>query len=63
MPEELRARHPEVPWKEMAGMRDKVIHEYFGIKVRTVWLVFQDRIPSIKPMIERVLQDLERRGA
>lgn len=61
VPEELRAEYPAVPWKEMAGMRDKVIHAYFGVKVKTVWLVVQERIPSIKPTIEKVLRDLERR--
>jgi len=37
VPEEIRALRPTVPWKLMAGMRDKCIHAYFGIKLKTVW--------------------------
>jgi len=39
VPNEIRARHPSVPWKEMAGMRDKLIHFYFGVDREAVWLV------------------------
>lgn len=62
VPNDLRTRYPAVPWKEMAGMRDKLIHEYAGVDVETVWLVIRDRIPAIRPMIEKVLQDLEEQG-
>ncbi len=43
----------------MAGMRDKVIHFYFGVDREAVWLVAKERIPAIKPIIEQVLRDLE----
>ena len=59
IPDEVRAGYPQVPWKEMAGMRDKVIHSYFGVDPETVWLVIRDRIPAIKPLIQKVLQDEE----
>lgn len=61
VPEDLRARHPAVPWKEMAGMRDKVIHFYFGVDVETVWLAVADRIPALRPMIAQALADLMER--
>ncbi len=60
VPEELRAKYQAVPWKEMAGMRDKLIHDYLGVDEETVWLVIKDRIPSIRPTIEQALQELER---
>lgn len=59
VPEGIRARYPDIPWKEMAGMRDKVIHFYFGVDLETVWLVVSERIPELKPKLEQVLQDLK----
>jgi uncharacterized protein with HEPN domain len=59
VPDEVRAKYPMVPWKEMAGMRDKVIHFYFGVDREAVWLAVNDRIPAVKPLIEQILHDLE----
>jgi uncharacterized protein with HEPN domain len=59
IPDEIRAKHMSVPWKEMAGMRDKLIHDYFGVDAETVWLVVKERIPVLKPAIEEILRDLE----
>ncbi len=59
VPDEIRAKYPMIPWKEMAGMRDKVIHFYFGVDREAVWLAINDRIPAVKPLIEQVLHDLE----
>jgi uncharacterized protein with HEPN domain len=58
VPDSIRSKYPAVPWKEMAGMRDKVIHFYFGVDREAVWLVVKERIPSIKPLIEQIVQDL-----
>ena len=58
VPDEIRAKYPSVPWKEMAGMRDKLIHFYFGVDQEAVWLVVKERIPNLKPLIEQILQDL-----
>ena len=58
VPDEVRIKYPSVPWKEMAGMRDKLIHFYFGVDREAVWLVVKERIPSLKPLIEQILQDL-----
>lgn len=59
VPAEIRNKYPAVPWKEMAGMRDKVIHFYFGLDQEAVWLVVNERIPALKPLIEQILRDLE----
>jgi len=45
---ELRAKHKEIPWKEIAGMRDKLIHGYFGIKWELVWETVKNKIPELK---------------
>ena len=59
IPESIRSTYPDIPWREMAGMRDKVIHSYFGIDLEAVWLVVVDRIPSLKPLVQEVLRVLE----
>ena len=59
VPDSVRSKYPAIPWKEMAGMRDKVIHFYFGVNREAIWLVVKERIPSLRPLIERVLRDLE----
>jgi uncharacterized protein with HEPN domain len=58
IPATIRKKYPEIPWKDMAGMRDKVIHEYFGVKIERVWLTVKDDIPKIKPLIKKVFEEL-----
>jgi uncharacterized protein with HEPN domain len=57
IPDEIRQKHPQVPWKEMAGMRDKLIHFYFGIDYYLVWRAITERLPRVKQEIEKVLQE------
>ncbi|MGB9299937.1 MAG: DUF86 domain-containing protein [Anaerolineae bacterium] len=59
VPDNVRAQYPQVPWKEMAGMRDKVIHSYFDVDKEIVWLVVKERIPALRPFVEQILRDLE----
>lgn len=59
VPTAMRKKFPAVPWREMAGMRDKVIHFYFGVNREAVWLAVKDRIPTIRPRIEEVLRNIE----
>lgn len=51
----LRKAHPNIPWKGMAGMRDKVIHHYFGINYDIVWTVAKQEVPGLLPQIEDIL--------
>lgn len=55
IPEEVRQKHPQVPWKEMAGMRDRLIHLYFGVDYKLVWTTIKERIPQVKPLIKEAL--------
>jgi len=57
LPDEIRQKHPEVPWKEMAGMRDRLIHFYFGVDYHLVWKAITERLPQVKQKIEKVLQE------
>jgi uncharacterized protein with HEPN domain len=60
IPRSLRDKHGEVPWKLMAGMRDKLIHEYFGVDVEILWKTAKDDIPPLKPLIQNMLESLEK---
>ncbi len=59
IPEDTRKEYPEIPWKGMAGMRDKVIHGYFGVDIKVVWDTVKKRIPEVKPLFERMSGELE----
>ena len=57
IPPSVRKRHPKVPWKLMAGIRDKLIHEYFGVNYQVLWKTAQEDIPSLAPLIAKVLKE------
>ncbi|MFB0503709.1 MAG: DUF86 domain-containing protein [Candidatus Bathyarchaeia archaeon] len=59
LPEQERKKSPEVPWRAMTGMRDKLIHEYFGVNLEVLWKTTKEDIPSLKPLIEGVLRRME----
>ena len=59
IPDEIRGKYPLVPWKEMAEMRDKVIHFYFGVNKEAVWIAVKERIPAVRPMVEKIMRELE----
>lgn len=52
VPTELRTRYSDIPWKEMAGMRDKVIHEYFGVDLDIVWKTIKKSLPNLKSILK-----------
>ena len=58
VPENVKQKYPSIPWKEMAGMRDKLIHFYFGVNYELLWQTINNRVPEIKPVICQILQDL-----
>lgn len=62
---EARGAHPEIPWKDIAGMRDRVVHDYFGISLDIVWDVVVNHIPPLRdaghvpPRIELIREVLD----
>lgn len=58
IPDEIRQKYSHIPWREMAGMRDKLIHFYFGVDYPLVWKTIIDRLPRVKQDIEKALQNM-----
>ncbi len=60
IPESIKSRYQQIPWRDMAGMRDKLIHEYFGVDPRAVWDTVKKDTPKLRPLFERILNELEK---
>lgn len=58
LPKSIRQRYPEVRWRDVAGMRDKLIHQYFRVNVRLLWETVRKDLPSLQMTVERMLGDL-----
>ncbi|ACK68763.1 protein of unknown function DUF86 [Gloeothece citriformis PCC 7424] len=58
IPDEMRENYPEIPWKNMAGMRDKLVHEYWAIDEQIVWQVVKKNLPPLKRTITSIIQEL-----
>jgi len=55
VPDVIRDKYATVPWKEMAGMRDKLIHFYMGVKYELVWQTIKDVLTQIKPVLRKII--------
>ncbi len=59
IPEEIRSHYPEVPWRDMAGLRDIIVHQYFGIKLDVIWKIIQNDLPRVRDSVQRILEPKE----
>jgi uncharacterized protein with HEPN domain len=60
LPSSLKLSHPEVPWKDIAGFRDKVVHGYFGVDLEVVWDTAVEDAPYLKPLIAKILDEIKK---
>ena len=60
IPQPFREKYPDIPWKKMAGIRDKLIHEYFGVDLEIVWSLIKEELPLVKPGVQKVMDDLNK---
>ncbi len=58
VPDRVRQQNPQIMWREMAGMRDKLIHSYFSVDYQLIWRTITERLPQIRSEIQKILQDM-----
>jgi len=59
IPDSVRSQYPDIPWRDIAGMRDKLIHDYFNTDLEIIWKAVQEDVPQLKMMISRVLDEVK----
>lgn len=60
IPQAIRRKYPDIPWREMAGMRDKISHEYFGVDIRRVFDTVRENLPAVRKSVSQVLEDAKK---
>ena len=58
VPSSVRAQYPEIPWREMTGIRDKLIHDYFGVNLEVVWKTALEDVPNLGLQARRILIEM-----
>ncbi len=60
IPEEVRAKYPEVPWRDAADMRNKLVHRYFGINLEIIWQTLNEDLPMLAGALEKIIRREEK---
>lgn len=53
----MKTRHPQIPWKDLAGVRDKLIHHYFGVNFDIVWNIVKQELPQVLSQLDEILKN------
>lgn len=59
VPNEIRDLAPEIPWRQITGTRDKLIHQYFGVNLDVIWQVTQTDLPSLIPLLAALIDNVD----
>lgn len=54
IPEDVRAKHPNVPWREVKGMRNKLVHDYFGVNMEVIWQTIHEDLPELIEALQSI---------
>ncbi len=57
IPDDIKFKYANIPWRKIIGLRNIVIHEYFGVDLENIWKIIKENIPSIKPYLERMVEE------
>ncbi|MCM8817112.1 MAG: DUF86 domain-containing protein [Candidatus Omnitrophica bacterium] len=55
----LKKKYQDIQWKDIAGMRDKIIHFYFGVNLDIVWKIIEDKLPQLKKQVKEILKGMK----
>ena len=58
IPEDIRSKYPDIPWKQIIGFRNIVIHHYFGVDLNIVWTIVRLQLPYLKKSVEKIVEEL-----
>ena len=59
IPKSFKDKYADIPWRQIAGMRDKLIHDYFGVDLEIIWDVIQNRLPELNIQITRIFKNFK----
>ena len=62
VPDGFKLDHPEIEWRRMTSLRNRIIHEYFGVDYATVWKIKEENVPELTDYIQQALDDLSRQS-
>ena len=60
IPEEIRAKYPEIPWRDASNMRNKLVHRYFGINIEVIWQTLNEDLPMLADTLQEIIRREEK---
>jgi len=60
IPEEIRAKYPDLPWRDIRGMRSKLVHQYFGVNMAVVWQTIHEDLPPLAAILKKIIKQEEK---